>query len=490
MAWALQREVGVIHLDGRSLTLDAVEALASGARCRADPAAVAGMAAAAEAVAAAARTSRVYGRTTGVGANRDQAAAVEQRPGTALLRSHAGGWGPEIAPGTVRALCGIRANQLLAGASGASPRLATALVGLVNGADADLPVVHAYGSVGTADLSALATVGLTLLGERPRRGGRAAPDAGWAGGRPDQDALPLMSSSALTLAQAALGTVVLQRLSQHAMVVDALTHVALGGNRQAVGPVVDVVTPLPAVRRVAARVSGLLAPVPAGAAQVQDFFGLRCYPQVHGPLLAELDRLRAGLETLVNTGSENPAVLSTDPPAVAHHGGFHLAALTLWLDATAIALAASARTGLSRLSHLLTDGGYGLPRFLGDRPGANGLLILEYSAASAVERLRTLAAAPALLGTAHLSAGIEDDASQATHAAARLGEAATAYRQVLACELLAAVTALHLRAAPLAGPLESVWQRVAGLGRIRSDHDTSDDVAKARALLDDETVWR
>ncbi|MDN5794921.1 MAG: aromatic amino acid lyase [Intrasporangium sp.] len=476
----------MIDLDGRSLTLDRVEAVASGARCRMEPAAVARMTAAAAAMATAARAGRVYGRTTGVGANRDQDPSLTDRPGTALLRSHAGGWGPEVAPGAVRALSAIRANQLLVGASGAGPALAAALVQLANGADGNLPVVHAYGSVGTADLSALATVGLTLLGERPRRDGRVSGMTGWH----DGDALPLISSSALTLALAALGTVVLQRLSQHAMVVYALTHVALGGNREAVGPVVDMVSPFPEVRRVAATVRGLLAVVPAADAPVQDFFGLRCYPQVHGPLLAELDRLRTGLESLVNAGSENPAVISTDPPTVAHHGGFHLAPLALRLDATAIALTASARSSLSRLSHLLTDAGYELPRFLGDRPGANGLLILEYSAASAVERLRTIAASPALLGTAHLSAGIEDDASQASHAATRLDEAVTAYRHVLACELLAATTALHARGMPLDGPLAVVWPRVAGLGSTRADHDTSDDLATAHALLDDDTVWR
>ncbi len=476
----------MIDLDGRSLTLEQVEQIAAGAPCRIVPDALSRMEAGTAAMAAAARTAQVYGRTTGVGANRDQDTRSTHRPGIALLRSHAGGWGPEVSAGTVRALSAIRANQLLAGTSGATSTLAEALAELACGAEGDLPVVRAHGSIGTADLPALAAVGLTLIGERPRRDGGARATLEWH----DEDALPLMSSNALALAQAAAETIALQRLSRHAIVIYALSHVALGGNREAVGPVVDVVTPFPGASQVAATARGLLDPVPTGDPHLQDFFGLRCYPQVHGPLLDELARLRAGLEVLINTGSENPAVVATEPPTVAHHGGFHLAYLALRLDATGLALAASARSGLSRISHLLTDPHPGLPRFLGAEPGSSGLLILEYSAASALERLRAIAAAPALLGTVHLSAGVEDDASQASHAAARLGDAVEAYRHVLACELLAATTALRLRPVPLAGRLQAVWQRLAVLECPPEDHDTGPDLTAALSLLDNESVWR
>jgi histidine ammonia-lyase len=472
----------VIDLDGRSLTLERVAAIASGSGCRIHPEALEPVARGAAAMAEAAIGTRVYGRTTGVGANRDTAS----RSGAAMLRSHAVGWGPEVPAPTIRALSAIRANQLLHGTSGASPALVTALAGLADGDDAHLPVVHAHGSAGTADLSALAEVGLALLGERPRRGGKVVTAADWPRESHDTDALPLMSSSALTLAQAALGTLALQRLSRSAMTTYALTHVALGGSREAVGPVVDAVTPFPGARHVARTVRELLDPVAPAQSVVQDFFGLRCYPQVHGPLVDELTRLRVGVERLVNTGSENPALLNPEAPVVAHHGGFHLAYLAVWLDATLIALAASARSGLSRVSHLLTDPTYGLPRFLaGTGRGGNGLLGIEYAAASAVERLRSLAAAPSLLGAAHLSAGIEDDASHAAQASLRLGEAVDAYRHVIAFELLAVVRALHLRPVPLAGDLATVWERAAAVTTDAADHDLAPDLARAIALLDD-----
>jgi histidine ammonia-lyase len=438
-------------------------------------------------MAEAAGTTRVYGRTTGVGANRDTASGS----GAAMLRSHAVGWGPEVPLPTIRALSAIRANQLLRGTSGASTALVTTLAELASVDDDHLPVVHAYGSAGTADLSALAEVGLALLGERPRRDGAVVTATDWADESHDGDALPLMSSSALTLARSALGTVGLQRLSRSAMTTYALTHLVLGGSREAVGSIVDAVTPFPGARHVARTVRELLAPVAPAQTVVQDFFGLRCYPQVHGPLIDEIARLAAGLEALVNTGSENPALVTTEPPVVAHHGGFHLAYLAVWLDTTLLTLAASARSGLSRISHLLTDPTYGLPRFLsGAGRGGNGLLGIEYAAASAVERLRALAAAPSLLGTAHLSAGIEDDASHAAQGSTRLAEAVDAYRHVIAFELVAAVRALHLRPVPLAGALGALWDRAATVITDAEDHDLAPDIDRALALLDDETVWR
>ena len=65
----------------------------------------------------------VYGRTTGVGANRDQpvTAADLDEHGLRLLRSHAGGGGPLVAPELSRAMLVVRANQIAAGGSGVDP---------------------------------------------------------------------------------------------------------------------------------------------------------------------------------------------------------------------------------------------------------------------------------------------------------------------------------------------------------------------------------
>ena len=115
----------------------------------------------------------LYGRNTVVGVNRDQAADADAPTdhGLAILRSHAAGWGDCLAPRSIRCALTIRANQLLAGGSGADIGLALTLADLADGPDGDLPQVHRYGALGTSDLTALAEVGMTLLGERPRANG-------------------------------------------------------------------------------------------------------------------------------------------------------------------------------------------------------------------------------------------------------------------------------------------------------------------------------
>ena len=71
----------------------------------------------------------VYGRTTGVGANRhvvvDPDGADEH--GLRLLRSHASGVGRLLPADAVRALLAIRLNQLAAAGSGVHPRMLRAL---------------------------------------------------------------------------------------------------------------------------------------------------------------------------------------------------------------------------------------------------------------------------------------------------------------------------------------------------------------------------
>ncbi|GAA3417204.1 hypothetical protein GCM10018952_48290 [Streptosporangium vulgare] len=126
----------------------------------------------------------VYGRTTGVGANKD---VTTEDTGLDLLRSHAGGAGPVIEAFRARATLVVRLNQLLAGGSGVDPALLPVLAAAVN--RGLTPPIRTYGAIGTGDLTALATTALCLLGELPwtspaedvRTGARAGDTGGRTG---------------------------------------------------------------------------------------------------------------------------------------------------------------------------------------------------------------------------------------------------------------------------------------------------------------------
>jgi histidine ammonia-lyase len=63
----------------------------------------------------------IYGRSTGVGANRDAILVDPAAQAEALLRSHATTSGEPRSRERVRAMLAVRLNQLAAGGSGASP---------------------------------------------------------------------------------------------------------------------------------------------------------------------------------------------------------------------------------------------------------------------------------------------------------------------------------------------------------------------------------
>ncbi len=108
----------------------------------------------------------VYGRTTGVGSNRDATVGLGDVAGHGLrlVRSHAGGAGDLIAPELVLAMLIIRANQIAAGGSGVDPAVLDVLAECVN-RGLSVPV-RRYRAIGTGDLTALAMTALCLFGER------------------------------------------------------------------------------------------------------------------------------------------------------------------------------------------------------------------------------------------------------------------------------------------------------------------------------------
>src|SRR3954466_6734814 len=193
-----------------------------------------------------AATGRVYGRSTGVGANRNEDVPTEAAAehGLRLLRSHAGAIGEELPARQVRAMLAVRANQLLAGGAGLRPSVVTALCeALETGV---FPVVNAFGSVGTGDIAALAQLGLALAGEHPWRGpDGATPTALAPVPQPldNNDALALISSNALTLGQAALALHELRGLIEATQVVGALSLLAVDGSHEAYAAPVHAARP-------------------------------------------------------------------------------------------------------------------------------------------------------------------------------------------------------------------------------------------------------
>ncbi|MFE2831489.1 aromatic amino acid ammonia-lyase [Streptomyces mirabilis] len=545
---------GLVVLDGRSTGVTDIVRLADGA-ARPVPGteAMKRVEQSWDAARQIAATGRVYGRSTGVGANRNEDVPTEAAAehGLRLLRSHAGAIGEELPARQVRAMLAVRANQLLAGGAGLRPTVVTALCeALETGA---YPVVNEFGSVGTGDIAALAQVGLALVGEHPWRGpdasrtppvpsgpsGPSGPRSPEQGAPPrvqapsvqaqgpsplglgervtsfgeevssvgqglppepqpldNNDALALISSNALTLGQSALALDELRGLIEATQVVAALSLLAVDGSHEAYAAPVHAARPHQGSVEVARRMRELIGaadrPTPP-LGRIQDPYGFRCVPQIHGPAQDAADALEEVLVVEINAAAENP-LISPEDMAAYHHGGFYQAQLALALDHFRLAVTQVARLSTSRLSTLNEPAYTRLRPFLADHePASSGVMILEYAAAAALGDLRAFSA-PASLGHAVLSRGVEEQASFASLAARQTLRACGAYRLVVGCELVSAVRALRqrdLRPDPELPVGRAMELAESVLGLDQTDRPLTDDVTAAAALLDRFTdIWR
>ncbi|MGW5249591.1 aromatic amino acid ammonia-lyase [Streptomyces sp. NPDC004129] len=503
---------GLVVLDGIGLGVEDVVRLADGAaRPVPDPEAIKRVTETWDAARQIAASGRVYGRSTGVGANRNEAVPTDGAAGHGLrlLRSHAGAIGEELPARQVRAMLAIRANQLLAGGAGLRPHVITALCEALEAGVH--PVVNEFGSVGTGDIAALAQVGLALVGERPWRGAMTPYEgAAGAGSSPEgavvrvpepqaldnNDALALISSNALTVGQASIALHELRGLIDATQVVAALSLLAVDGSHEPYAAPVHAARPHRGSTEVARRMRELIGaadrPTPP-LGRIQDPYGFRCLPQIHGPAQDAADALEQVLVIEINAAAENP-LISPEDMAAYHHGGFYLTQLALALDHFRLAVTQTARLSTSRLSTQNEPAYTRLRPFLAaQEPASSGVMILEYAAGAALGDLRAFSA-PASLGHAVLSRGVEEQASFASLAARQTLRACGAYRLVVGCELVAAVRALRLRDhrpdpdLPVGRALalaESV------LDESPADRPLTDDVTAAATLLDRFTkIWR
>ncbi|WP_232784314.1 aromatic amino acid lyase, partial [Carbonactinospora thermoautotrophica] len=140
--------------------------------------------------------------------------------------------------------------------------------------------MRTFGSIGTGDLTALASVALCLIGEAPWQYGSLEPY------RLDPaDALAFISSNAATVGEAALSLADARELLYASIVIAALAFLAVDGNPEPYAEAVHEARPHPGQQAVAARLRELLADQPIKPARIQDPFSYRAVPQVHGPAI-------------------------------------------------------------------------------------------------------------------------------------------------------------------------------------------------------------
>lgn len=479
-----------VALDGRSLTLGEVEAVARGevARVCLTDGARRAMQASRDFIAQKVRSGEtVYGVTTGFGRLAEVVIAPEERRDLQhnLVRSHAAGVGEPMDPEEVRALMLLRANALARGHSGCRVEVVDRLLDLLNAGVH--PRVPRFGSVGASgDLAPLAHVALALLGEgRCQYGGEEA-DTAEVLSRLSLAPLHLEAKEGLALingtqATTGLGILALraaERAVETAEAAGAMSLEALLGTPEAFRAEIQEARPHPGQARSAARLRTLLRDSEIreshreGDPRVQDAYALRCMPQVHGAARQALDYVRSVLETEANSATDNPLVFP-ESGIVVSGGNFHAQIVAQALDLLALAVADLAAISERRIERLLNpDLSMGMPAFLTDRPGLrSGLMIVQVTVVDLLAEMRVLAH-PASVDSVTTSANQEDHVSMGLAAARKARRAVACLEHVLAAELLCAAQGIDYRRPLKAGrgverAHALVRERVAPLGEDR-----------------------
>jgi histidine ammonia-lyase len=449
----------MIHLDGHSLTLDDLAAIAyDRVPVSITEDARTGVNAARAVVDSFARGDKaIYGINTGFGNFAEVRIAADSLAELQvnLLRSHAAGVGDPLSVPVVRATMALRANVLAKGFSGIRVETLDRLIDLLN--RGVHPVVPSRGSVGASgDLAPLAHLALVLIGEGEawrddrrvsgldglRNAGLTpitlAPKEGLAlinGTQPSTALLGLALRSAGRLVRAAdiAAALSIDGLQGSTRPFDSRIHAARGMSGQS--------TSAQNLRNLMEG-SGINA-AHANCGRVQDAYSMRCAPQVHG---SARDAVEFALRTFVaeaNAATDNPMVF-TDTGDIVSGGNFHGAPVALAADVLAIGLTHLATISERRSDRLVNPASSGLPAFLTRHGGLqSGLMMAQVTAAALTSELKTIAH-PASVDTIPTSGNKEDHVSMSMTAALKVDRAVTLTRDVLAIEILCACQAIDL----------------------------------------------
>jgi histidine ammonia-lyase len=451
----------MIQLDGNSLTLEDLEAIAD----RFEPIALAPSAARAVDASRAVvdrhamDDAPIYGINTGFGSLAEvkiphEALGDLQRN---LLRSHAAGVGEPLPVRAVRASMALRANVLAKGYSGIRRATLERLIDALN--RRVHPLVPSRGSVGASgDLAPLAHLALVLIGEgRATLGdvpeileGRVAMER--AGLAPvalePKEGLALINGTQVSAAVAALALLGAERLARATDIAAALSIDGLRGSYHPFEPRLHDPRPYEGQRRSAANLLTLLTGSPINKShencgRVQDAYSMRCAPQVHGAGRDALAFARQTLRIEANAATDNPMVFA-DAGDIVSGGNFHGAPVAIAADVIVLALLQLATISERRADRLVNPALSGLNAFLTRDSGLqSGYMIAQVTAAALVSELKTLAH-PASVDTIPTSANREDHVSMSMAAALKAERALELATRVIAIEVLLACQAIDL----------------------------------------------
>ena len=436
-----------------------------------------------------------YGVSTGLGrlAKLDNSELDDQAFTAGVMRARASAIGDPLPPPAARAMLVLRLVNFLSGRDGVSSALCEFIVARLN--DHFTPWVPVLGHGMAGDATANSHAFQTLVGAGFVFGAQgerqaAAEALQLRAARPYQpdrkEALALINGVCGAPAFALHVGRALRDLLEHANLVAAASLEAAAAPLDSIDGALEALHLPDDVAKVATQLRALLRGSEVTRTHLQHPVSFRVTPQVHAALGSALTGLHELLERSCIEFSGNPVLVGAagEPDRLLSVGCFHSQHLVNQVEHTALALAHVGCLSERRLHRLLDTSVTGLNAQLAPRPGLDaGLVTAQKAALDPAARLRVLAQPVSLL-TGESSAGQEDYMSLAFPAIERLRAMIDLTRQILAYELLAALTAIDQRGEQPGEGVARLHQRCRqAVPALNADRSPGPDVEALIAIL-------
>lgn len=296
-----------------------------------------------------------------------------------LIRSHSSGTGAVLDEASTRAILVARINNFLQGNSGVSYGVVEQLVAYLN--NDILPEIFEHGGVGASgDLVQLAHLALGLIGEgyvyhkgQRRKANEVLTELSIM---PLQiqlrDGLGLMNGTSCMTGIGAVNLIYAYRLLNLAITSSAIINEIVESYDDSFSDGLNKVKAHPGQHYVAAQMRKVLE----GSRlirkreelfeddqamqhnefkkKIQEYYSIRCVPQILGPIKETLDFAKSVVENEMNSTNDNP-VVSVDDQNVFHGGNFHGDYVSLEMDKVKIVITKLTMLAERQLNYLLNN---------------------------------------------------------------------------------------------------------------------------------------
>ncbi len=337
-----------------------------------------------------------------------------------LIRSHASGIGKPLADLYVRALMVVRLNSLLQGRSGIHPDVIQILTELIN--KKVYPVIYEHGSVGASgDLVQLSHLALSLIGEGEVRYKGEIRDTAEVfnelGIAPLQirlrEGLALINGTSVMTGIGLINVMHADNLLTWAVLASSMINEIVETYGDHYSPELNSVKMHLGQQKIAEcmrenlkdsklikRREDILFRSNADnlddskilSDKVQEYYSLRCVPQILGPVMETIENAKRVLIYETNSVNDNP-IVDDEHENVYHGGNFHGDYISLEMDKLKLSITRLSMLAERQLNYLMNDKlNDKLPPFVNlGKLGLNlGMQGVQFTATSTVAENQTL----------------------------------------------------------------------------------------------------